>query len=41
VKALDGKAEGLEQLAMMEKPFKFPELLRLIRTLLADTTPPG
>jgi DNA-binding response OmpR family regulator len=41
VAELDGRADGLEHFAMIEKPFKFPELLRMISALLADTTPPA
>jgi DNA-binding response OmpR family regulator len=39
VTELDGRVHGLEQFAMMEKPFKFHELLRMVRALLADTPP--
>ena len=38
---LDGKADGLEHFAIMEKPFGFHELLRMVRALLADTTTPA
>ena len=41
VAGLDGKPEGLEHLAVMEKPFQIPELLSLVRTLLNDTSTPG
>jgi DNA-binding response OmpR family regulator len=41
VTELDGRVHGLEQFAMMEKPFKFHELLRMVRALLADTPPPA
>jgi len=41
VAELDGRADGLEHLVMMEKPFKFNELLRMVRALLADTTTPA
>jgi DNA-binding response OmpR family regulator len=41
VAELDGRANGLEHLVMMEKPFKFNELLRMVRALLADTAPAG
>ena len=41
VAELDGRADGLEHLVMMEKPFEFHELLRMVRALLADTTPPA
>jgi DNA-binding response OmpR family regulator len=37
---LNGKAEGMEQFAMMEKPFEFHQLLRQIRALLAGTAAP-
>ena len=39
VTELDGRVHGLEHFAMMEKPFKFHELLRMVRALLADTPP--
>jgi DNA-binding response OmpR family regulator len=37
VAELDGRADGLEHFAMLGKPFKFAELLRIIRALLANT----
>jgi DNA-binding response OmpR family regulator len=36
---LDIRTEGLEHFAMMGKPFKFHELLRMVRAWVADTTP--
>jgi DNA-binding response OmpR family regulator len=41
VPELADRAHGLEHFAMMEKPFKFHELLRMVRALLADTPPPA
>lgn len=41
VAELDGRTVGLEHFAMLAKPFKFDELHRMIRTLLADTPPTG
>jgi len=39
VAELDSRAAGLEHFAMMAKPFRFDELERMIRALLADTPP--
>lgn len=39
VEELDSRVEGLEHFAVMAKPFKFCELERMIRALLADTPP--
>ena len=36
----EGKAHGLERFAVMEKPFRFQELLRRVGELLAQTPPP-
>jgi DNA-binding response OmpR family regulator len=36
----EGKAHGLERFAVMEKPFRFNELLRVVGEMLADTAPP-
>ena len=41
VTELAGRTDGLEQFAMMEKPFKFHDLERMIRALLTDTTTPA
>jgi DNA-binding response OmpR family regulator len=41
VPELAGRAHGLGQFVMMEKPFKFHELLRMVHALLADTPPPA
>jgi DNA-binding response OmpR family regulator len=38
VAELGARAAGLERFTMMQKPFHFHELLRLIHVLLADTT---
>ena len=40
VTGLEGKADGLEPFTLMGKPFVIPELLRMIRALVADTAPP-
>jgi DNA-binding response OmpR family regulator len=39
VTELDGRADGLDHIAMLEKPFQFDDLLRVIPTLLAGGTP--
>ena len=36
VAELGGKADGLEHFAMLEKPFRFPELLGVIRAMLPN-----
>jgi DNA-binding response OmpR family regulator len=41
VRELAGRTDGLEHFAMMEKPFKFHDLGRMIRALLADTATPA
>jgi DNA-binding response OmpR family regulator len=36
----EGKAHGLEHFAVMDKPFRFNELLRVVGEIMADTAPP-
>ena len=36
----EGKAHGLEHFSVMEKPFRFHELLRVVGEMLANSAPP-